>query len=93
MDQPTWRMAARRRGACSGRGARAALLRPPVGAARRGVRVRLQPAGLGVDPGDAHAAAAAPRAGELAGLPPRFEITCPLPRQGIHSRGPWDAGA
>lgn len=27
------------------------------------------------------------------GVPPRFEITWPLPRQAIHSRGPWDAGA
>jgi hypothetical protein len=27
------------------------------------------------------------------GVPPRFEITRPLPRQGIHSRGPWDASA
>jgi len=27
------------------------------------------------------------------GVPPRLEITLPEPRQGIHSRGPWDASA
>jgi hypothetical protein len=27
------------------------------------------------------------------GEPPRFEITWPLPRQAIHSRGAWDASA
>jgi hypothetical protein len=26
-------------------------------------------------------------------LPPRFEITLPLPRHGIHSRGPCDSSA
>ncbi len=29
----------------------------------------------------------------LLGVPPRLEITWPLPRQGIHSRGPWDPSA
>jgi hypothetical protein len=35
-----------------------------------------------------------PHHGQLTvlGVPPRFEMTLPLPRQAIHSRGPWDAG-
>ena len=50
----------------------------------------IAPGGLGVRVGVAHAAAGTPRAGDFFGLPPRFEITWPLPPQGIHSRGSWD---
>jgi hypothetical protein len=35
-----------------------------------------------------------PHQGQLSslGVPPRFEMTLPLPRQAIHSRGSWDPG-
>ncbi len=49
----------------------------------------VKPSGLGIDVAEANPPAAAPGTGDGAGeSPPRFEMTLPLPRQGIHSRGP-----
>ena len=61
--------------------------RPPVGA---GLARPARAIGLGVDAREAHAAAAAPRAGDRARRCRRGSRSrWPVPRQGIHSRGPW----